>query len=134
MRKKKPTRPTALKLKRTANGLECLGDFVRRIREEKGLSLMDVSKRSALFGPPISGSYINRIERNPKLRVTADRLKALAQGLGIPVQELLAHAVGKMSREEADELALVTRFSELSPQGKSYVWAIINFATRENSK
>jgi transcriptional regulator with XRE-family HTH domain len=119
MRKKKPTRPTGLKLKRTANGLECLGDFVRRIRQEKGLSLMEVSKQSALFGPPISGSYINRIERNPKLRVTADRLKALAQGLGIPVRELLAHAVGKMSREEADELALVTRFSELSPQGKS---------------
>lgn len=131
MRKKKPTRATPLKLKRTANGLECLGDFVRRIRQEKGLSLMDVSKQSALFGPPISGSYINRIEQNPKLRVTADRLKALAQGLGIPIQELLAHAVGTMSREEADELALVIRFSELSPEGKSYVWAIINSATRE---
>jgi transcriptional regulator with XRE-family HTH domain len=127
MRKKKPTSSTPLKLKRTANGLECLGDFVRRIRQEKRLSLSDVSKQSALFGPPISGSYINRIERDPKLKVTADRLKALAQGLGIPVQELLGHAVRKMSREEADELALVTRFSELSPQRKSDVWAIIEF-------
>ena len=121
----KPTRPTTHKLKRGANRLECLGDFVRRIRHEKDLSLIDVSKQSALFGLPISGSYINRIERNPKLRVTPDRLKALAHGLGVPVEELFAHALRKMSRDEADELRLVTRFRELSSRRKSDVWTII---------
>lgn len=121
----KRTRRPRQKLKRRANSLECLGDFVCRTRHEKGLSLIDVSKQSALFGLPISGSYINRIERNPKLRVSPDRLKALAHGLGIPVEELLAHALRKMSRDEADELKLVTRFRELSSQRKSDVWTII---------
>jgi|SRR5215216_550363 len=121
----KPTRPTTRKPKSGASSLECLGEFVRRIRDEKGLSLIDVSKQSALCGLPISASYINRIERNPKLRVTPNRLKALAHGLGVPVEELLAHAVSKMTRDEADELKLVTRFRELSSQRKSDVWTII---------
>ncbi|HJP93496.1 MAG TPA: helix-turn-helix transcriptional regulator [Pyrinomonadaceae bacterium] len=126
-------RPTTHKLKRATKSLECLGDFVRRIRNEKGLSLTDVSRQSALFGLAISGSYINRIERNPKLRVTLDRLIALAHGLGIPVDELLAHAVSKMSRDERDELGLVTRFRELSSQRKSDVWTIIQLWHSEDA-
>ena len=104
---------------------ECLGEFVRRIRDGKGLSLSDVSKQSALSGSTISASYINRIERNPKVKVTADKLKALAHGLGIPVEEMLAHAVREMSRDEADELSLLTRYRELSPERKSDVWDLI---------
>ena len=123
-----PSEPTneGLLLKRIAKrSPEHLGEFVRRIRNEKGLSLIDVSKQSALFGPPISGSYINRIERNPKLRVTPDKLKALAHGLGVPVEEMLGHAAKKMSRDEADALSLATRFKELSPKRKSDVWSMI---------
>ena len=104
---------------------ERLGDFVRRIRDEKGLSLADVSKQSALFGPRISASYVNRIETDPKRNPTAASLKSLAHGLGIPVPELFAHAIRPMSRDEADELALVTRFSELSPKRQSDVLALI---------
>ena len=112
---------TQLKRKR----LERLSDFVRRIRNEKGLSLAAVSKQSALFGPRISASYVSRIEKNPKCNPTAVRLKSLAHGLGIPVPELFAHAIRPMSRDEADELALVTRFSELSPKRQSDVLALI---------
>lgn len=105
--------------------LERLGDFVRRIRNEKRLSLADVSKQSALFGPRISASCIQRIETNPKLNPTTASLKSLAHGLGIPVPELLAHSIRPMTRDEADELALVTRFSELSPKRKSDALALI---------
>lgn len=115
--------PTTKNLKR--KHLERLGDFVRRTRIEKGLSLADVSKQSALFGPRISASYVNRIETDPKRNPTAVSLKSLAHGLGIPVRELFAHAIRPMSRDEADELALVTRFSELSPRRKSDVLALI---------
>ena len=119
--KTKPSTTKKLNRKR----LERLGDFVRRIRNEKGLSLADVSKQSALFGPRISASYVNRIETDPTRNPTAASLKSLAHGLGIPVPELLAHAIRPMSRDEADELALVTRFSELSPKRKSDVLALI---------
>lgn len=104
---------------------ERLCDFVRRIRNEKGLSLIDVSKQSAIFGPSISGSYVSRIERNPKVKVTLDKLTALAHGLGIPVEEMFAHALRTMSRDEADELSLVTRFKELPPKRQADVWSIL---------
>jgi transcriptional regulator with XRE-family HTH domain len=102
-----------------------LGEYVRRTRTEKRLSLMDVSKRSARFGRPIAGSYVNRIENEPKLRPTANRLAALAHGLDVPVDELLAHAVKEMRPAEADELSLITRFRELSPQRRADLWNII---------
>jgi transcriptional regulator with XRE-family HTH domain len=102
-----------------------LGDYVRRTRTEKRLSLMDVSKRSARSGHSIAGSYINRIERNPNVRPTVDRLAALALGLDVPVDELLAHAVRKMRPAEADDLRLLTRFRELSAQRKADLWNIL---------
>lgn len=128
---RKRTRSKTKKSKRKR--LERLGDFVRRIRNEKRLSLADVSKQSALFGPRISASCINRIETDPKRNPTAASLKSLAHGLGIPVPELLAHAIRPMSRDEADEVALVTRFSELSPKRKSDVWALIDVLQSGNS-
>ena len=62
---------------------ETLGAFVRRIRTEKNLSCADVSKRSARQPQRrIAASYVNRIENDSKLCPTANRLKALADGLG----------------------------------------------------
>jgi transcriptional regulator with XRE-family HTH domain len=99
---------------------ESLGDFIRRIRKAKNLSCKDVEKRSARFGKPIAGSYINRIENYPELRITADRLKALADGLDVPVAELFARAVGLIhSDEEAAEVRLVARFRNLSPERRA---------------
>ncbi len=71
-----------------------LGDFVRRIRKEKRLTLAAVSSRSARFGQRITASYINRIENEPQRKVTADRLVALANGLGVPVWDLFACVAG----------------------------------------
>ena len=80
---------------------ESLGAFVRRIRREKNLSCADVSKRSTRKGQRrIAASYINRIENNPKLSVTTDRLKALADGLDVPADELLARSVGLIQSDE----------------------------------
>jgi transcriptional regulator with XRE-family HTH domain len=98
---------------------ERLGDFVRRIRTEKGLSPADVSKRSAVFGARIAASDINRIERNHKLSPMPDRLRALAHGLGLPVDELFARAASTMRPDEADELRLLARYRELSAKRKA---------------
>ena len=79
------------------NPTENFGDFIRRVRRQKNLSCADVSRQSARFGKRIAGSYVNRIENDPTRRATADRLKALAHGLGVPVEELFARAVGLAS-------------------------------------
>lgn len=107
---------------------EALGDFVRRIREEKGLSLEDVSKQSERFGKKIAASYISRIENEPTRKVTTHRITALAKGLGVPPAELLARSAGLVatSRESPEELNLVTRFRELSPGRKADVLKIVD--------
>jgi len=108
--------------------LETLGDFVRRVRCEKNLSLESVSQRSARFGPRIAGSYINRIENDPTRRPTVDRLKALAHGLDIPVEELLARAAGIIpsDSDSNDAFRLVARFRALSPARKDDVLRIVD--------
>jgi transcriptional regulator with XRE-family HTH domain len=107
---------------------ETLGEFVRRIREEKGLSLADVSKASARFGKKIAASYISRIENEPTRKITTHRLTALARGLGVPAAELLVRAAGLPGSSESsnDELHLVTRFRELSPERRADVLKIVD--------
>jgi transcriptional regulator with XRE-family HTH domain len=107
--------------------LESFGDFVRRTRRDKNLSCADVSKRSARFGPRIAASYINRIENEPTRRPTVDRLKALAHGLDIPVEELLARAAGLVPSDSDldDAFRLAARFRVLSPTRKADVLMIV---------
>jgi transcriptional regulator with XRE-family HTH domain len=105
---------------------EGFADFVRRTRKLKNLSLADVSNQSANFGKRIAASYVSRIENNLQ-RPTPDRLTALANGLGVPVQELLARAAGLVAPgESSDELHLLTRFRELSPERKGDVLEIVD--------
>jgi len=109
------------------NPTENFGDFIRRVRTEKNLSCADVSSKSARFGKRIAGSYVNRIENDPHLRPSLDRLRALAYGLGVPVEELLARAAGlNRSPPSCDELNLLTRFRELSPERQADVLHIVD--------
>jgi transcriptional regulator with XRE-family HTH domain len=69
-----------------------LADYVRRIRFEKNLSLANVSARSR---GQIGKTHINRIENGTVTRVSLSKLRALALGLAVPVDEVLAVAQGK---------------------------------------
>jgi len=103
------------------------GDFVQQIRQEKSLSCKDVEKRSARFGKPIAGSYVNRIENNPALNPTAVALKALAYGLGVPPAEVLLRAVGLVdSGVKSEETQLLSRFRELSPEKRVLVLDMVD--------
>jgi transcriptional regulator with XRE-family HTH domain len=106
---------------------EPLGDFIRRIRKEKGLSCKDVEAQSARFGPPIAASYVNRLENNPARKPSAVALRALAHGLGIPPADLLARAAGLVDAGvKSDELHLISRFRELSPERRTEVLKIVD--------
>ena len=114
---------------------EPLGDFVSRIRNEKGLSCSDVSKQSGRFGEPITASYVNRIENNRIKNPSPDRLTALAHGLGIPVEDLLARAAGLVAPGgQSEEHHLVTRFRELSPDRRLVVLNIVDMFHSEQSR
>ena len=116
------------------NRPETLGDFVRRIRREKNLTLRAVSNRSGRFGRRISASGITRIENDPKHRTTASKLAALANGLGVPASELFARAVGTAPRNPDAERRLVERFNELSPERQDDVLKIVDLWYSEQIK
>jgi transcriptional regulator with XRE-family HTH domain len=110
-----------------ARSPEPLGDFVRRIRNKKGLSLNEVAKQSARFGPSISASYVGKIENEPTRKPTAVALRALAHGLGIPAEDLLARAAGLVDpADKSEERHLLSRFRELSAERRADVLKMID--------
>jgi transcriptional regulator with XRE-family HTH domain len=116
---------------------ERLGDFVRRIRKQKNLSLKAVSMQSGRFGDKIADSYISRIENEPRRKVTADRLTALANGLGVPAEELFARAAGLIvpGGKSEEEIRLLAMFKELSPERKADVLEMVDlWHSKESSR
>ena len=106
---------------------EPLGDFVRRIRNKKGFSLTDVAKQSGRFGPAIAASYVGKIENDPTRKPTVVALRALAHGLGIPPEELLTRAAGLVDPGiKSEELHVISRFRELSPERRAEVMKIVD--------
>ncbi len=106
---------------------EPFGDFVRRIRNKKGLSLTEVAKQSARFKPSISASYVSKIENEPTRRPTAVALRALAHGLSIPAEDLLARAAGLVDPgDKSEELHLLSRFRELSTERRADVLKMVD--------
>lgn len=106
---------------------ENLADFVRRVRREKRLSLTDVSNQSDCFGTRIAASYVCRIENEPKRKPTPSSLAALANGLGVPVEDLLTRVIDIAPIGNSnDELQLITRFRKLSPERKADVLKIVD--------
>ncbi len=63
---------------------ESLGQRVKRLREEQGLSLSELARRSG----KISRSYLYQIESGES-SPTADKLESLAKALGASVPDLL---------------------------------------------
>ena len=63
----------------------------------------------------ISKTHINRIENGTVTRVSLIKLRALALGLGIPEDDLIAVAQGKPPRTEAtkNETKLLSYFRQL---------------------
>src|SRR5437764_15043287 len=72
-----------------------LAEYVRRIRNEKDLSLAPMCAGSR---GQISKTHINRIENGTVTRVSLIKLRALALGLGIPEDNLITAAQGSYHR------------------------------------
>ena len=89
-----------------------LANYVRRTRLEKNLSLSSVSARSR---GQIGKTHINRIENGIVTRVSLSKLRALALGLSVPVEEILAVAQGNPPEVDTcpSEATLLKYFRQL---------------------
>lgn len=109
-----------------------LGDFVRKVRNDKGLSVADVSRRS---NGKISTSYISKLENEPNVKISYPKIEALAQGLGVTESEITAIVKGekidsgKVIDERFENMAL--RFRGLEGEEKERANALIDLMERE---
>jgi transcriptional regulator with XRE-family HTH domain len=91
--------------------VERLADYVKRLRNEKRLSLNEVAR---LSGGQISNSYVSLIENGYILNVTPKKLRALARGLQVDVDEISAVAIGRSPQDPSlIERQLLGMFREL---------------------
>jgi transcriptional regulator with XRE-family HTH domain len=77
-------------------GPESLSQYVKRVIEEKALTLHDVEM---LSGKRITDTYVSNIISGEASNPSIDKIQALARGLGVEVLDLFKAAVGK----EGDE-------------------------------
>lgn len=83
--------------------LLALGEFIRSQREQAQLSLRELAARTHVSNP-----YLSQLERGlhePSMRV----LKAISNGLNIPVDALLARAGMLSDDDEGERLAETER-------------------------
>lgn len=111
---------------------EKLADFVRRTRNEKGLSTPDVERLSNFS---ITDGYVSRIENDGVKNVSPEKLSALAKGLGVTEEEVFAVARGKIPNkqlvtEERFELLRI-KFSELQGSNKAKAEVLVETLERE---
>jgi transcriptional regulator with XRE-family HTH domain len=114
--------------------IEDLADYLRRVRNEKGMSQRDVEIKS---GNRISKGYIGQIENREVLghSVTPQKLQALAVGLGVSEDEVFAVARGKsLAIPEVfdSEIYVMFRgFDELSDEDKADLLGTIRMLAAE---
>jgi transcriptional regulator with XRE-family HTH domain len=84
-----------------------LGQKIKQLRDEKGLSQNELEKRSG-----VSSKLLSKYE-NGRIMPTADTLKKIAQGLDISADYLIFDNVPKDGRCQLNDLQLFERFKEV---------------------
>jgi transcriptional regulator with XRE-family HTH domain len=71
-----------------------LGDYVRRVMQENGLDYVRVSKIASRRGASIGKTAVQQIVQGSTTNPGIFTVRALALGLGRPVEEVIAAALG----------------------------------------
>lgn len=106
---------------------ESLADYVRRVRNEKRLSLSEIQRNSQ---NGINSSYVSRIENGLIRNVTPEKLRALSRGLGVSEDEIFDVARGKTAVNGSDladdeqVAALFYDYKDLTDEDKQELRAI----------
>ena len=86
-------------------------EWIRSIREDKGIRQSDVEKRSAEFGAKISQSHLSKIEKGnaPLAGLGAERMDALRRALDLTPEDWVSHTgLRLVVKEESEEYSSVT--------------------------
>lgn len=112
---------------------ETLRDYVCRVIEAKGLTETGVSRNS---GGGISRSSVSDIVTGKRICSTLSKLQALARGLGVAEEEIIARARGvrsTVSRERSLGIftRLHTKYLELNNDDKGTILTLVEMLEHE---
>lgn len=80
---------------------ESLSEYISRIRRQKGLSLRQIEDNC---GKKLTASYIGRIAKGQFNNPSMETVAALAEGLGVDMQEIFVVAYGKQPSQTETSL------------------------------
>jgi len=122
---------------------ESLGEYLRRLRELRGLSLTDALRRSESLPKPqrITPDWLSRAERDRYQQPSSEKLRILAQLYRVPATWILDKAglqslpadipagdgVDQYQQWPADIQLLALRATELSPVAVKQLLEMANF-------
>lgn len=86
-----------------------IGERVRQIREMKGISLRELSRRSG-----VNPSYMSSLENGKRNNISTKMLKKIAGALGVPVSVLLSD----VPTDDAEVAAIVQRLADQFTEGR----------------
>lgn len=96
-----------------------LGDYVRRVMQENGLDYVRVSKMASKRGSSIGKTAVQQIVQGHTTNPGIYTVRALALGLGRPVEEVIAAALGIPALEtnsyKASDFANLAELYKLLP-------------------
>jgi len=105
---------------------ESLADYVRRVRIAKNLSQGDIERQSARRGTKIAGTYVSRIESGIATNPSPRKLLALANGLGVPREEIFATVQGRAPTDPSTQEQILLRlFRELPSERQEDLLGIL---------
>ncbi|MGE0101652.1 MAG: helix-turn-helix domain-containing protein [Blastocatellales bacterium] len=115
------------------NHHETLQEYVRRILASKGLTETGVSRNS---GGRISRSSVSDIVTGKRICATLSKLQALARGLGVSEEEIIARARGVRSAVNSEIshgvfARLQTKYLELNNDDKSAILTLVEMLEHE---
>jgi len=123
-----PAKSAELPRSQPSGKRESLSDYVQRVRNERGFSLLDVELNS---GRRISNTYVSRIENGHVTNPTRAKLQALARGLRVSPQEMYEVAFGTQVKDEDEGFRksalflLYQKLIEARPEKRRLVEAMI---------
>ena len=93
-----------------------LAKLISGVMRDKGLSTTDVERRS---GGKIKQSYVTKLKNGQLSNLSAAKISALADGLGIPVEEIFRAMKGNKNAGGEFEQKLLYAASEAKNWSKS---------------
>ena len=125
-----------LVLQSILSGEETLSDYVRLKLIQNDLTTRDVEERSSSGGEKITQSYVSQIVSGTAKNLTLTKLRALARGLGVPVEEVISRAYGGTHQDdpafaESRFADLYYKFEKLSDEHKQNILYLLDILDRE---